>query len=100
MKEEEKTHQVKVDVFTEFQDIATWLPRIAAATDGMDEGKFKTVSGVSTELSKLTRTLTQDKSDETNCRQNFRNNQHLKTLIDQLKSLAKDAKDSTKEASS
>ena len=101
MKEEEKTHRVQVDVFTEFEDIVTWLPRIAAATDGMNEGTFKTVSNVSAELSKLTRKLSQDRLDEKDGRQNFRDSTNLQSLIKKLETLVDDANDApTSEASS
>lgn len=49
MKTEEKTHDVEIDIFTEYDDIVRWLPIIAANSD-MPEATWNTVKDVSVAL--------------------------------------------------
>ena len=57
MDAEEKHHLLKVDVFTEFQDIINWLPKIAAATNEIDEQTWKAVKNMAAELANESREL-------------------------------------------
>ena len=86
MKEEEKSHQIEIDVFTEFHDIARWLPKIAAATDGVEAETFNSVSNVATELLELSKESMQADSNESERRKSFRASTELNGLIEKLES--------------
>ena len=51
MKSEEKTHDIEVDIFTEYDDIVRWLPIIAANSD-MPETIWNEVKDVSVQFEK------------------------------------------------
>ena len=86
MKEEEKTHQIEVDIFTEFYDIARWLPKIAAATDGVDEESFNTAAAVGKGLADLSGPILKSKQNDER-RRSFRSNSELSALMKRLESV-------------
>ena len=96
METSEKTHQVTVDVFTEFHDIARWLPRIAAATDGMEAESWQQVKTVAAELAKMTAMPEGDETDVQSLRGEFRDKaDEIAVLIQKLE--AASDKNSTSE---
>ncbi len=68
----EKHHEIVVDTFAEFQDIANWLPKIAAATDDINSQTWAEVNKVGAGLTQLTTKVIGDEKDPQAVRDSFR----------------------------